>query len=112
MKAHYRTASGRLVFELQGETVKDLFRQIAQTQEVFEAAQACGLCGNTEIRYQVRTIDDNDFYELVCMQCRAQLHFGQHKKGGTLFVKRRDDHGALLPATGWQEWKPKQRGAA
>jgi hypothetical protein len=107
MKAHYKTGNGRIVIEIQGETVKDVFRAIAQAQEVFEAAHTCGSCNSEDIRFQVRTVEDNDFYELVCLECRAQLHFGQHKKGRTLFVKRRDEAGNLLAAEGWTQWKGK-----
>jgi hypothetical protein len=37
VKAHYKTRSGRLVFELEGETTKELFCEIAAIEGVFEA---------------------------------------------------------------------------
>jgi hypothetical protein len=88
MEAQYRTKDGRLVFKIDGEQ-KEIFRQVAQIQEVFEE-EACGVCG-TDLRYVVRVVEGNQFPELVCQnqKCRAKLAFGQNKKGGTIFPKRK-----------------------
>lgn len=119
MKAHYKTANGRLTFEVEGPDQKILFRQVAALQETFEAENSCGVCNSTNIRFQVRDVDDNDFYELVCKEslCRARFSFGQHKgKGGTLFPKRKDDSGdtpQLLPNRGWAKYvAPARNGQA
>ena len=63
---------------------------MAQIQEVFEE-ENCGVCGGTDLRYVVRVVDGNHFPELVCQNqtCRAKLAFGQNKKGGTIFPKRK-----------------------
>lgn len=108
MKAHYRTANGRLTFELQAEDTKGLFRQISEVQEVYDAESACGLCGCTSIRYLARKVEDYDFYELACtnIDCRATFEFGQKKKGGALFPKRKDDDGRFLPNGGWSRYIP------
>lgn len=108
MKAHYRTANGRLTFELQAEDTKGLFRQISEVQEVYDAESACGLCGCTALRYLARKVEDYDFYELACtnMDCRATFEFGQKKKGGALFPKRKDDDGRFLPSGGWSRYVP------
>lgn len=105
MKANYKTRDGRIVVEVQGETVKDLFRGIAQVQEVFEAGRECGACQSQSIQFRTRSIDDNDYYELACMDCHCKLDFGQHKKGGTLFAKRKDVEGNWLPNNGWKKWE-------
>ena len=109
MKAHYRTASGRITFEIEGETPKDLFKKVAGLQEVFEAETTCGCCEGKDIRFQVRTVEDNDYFELVCqdINCRARFQFGQNKKGGGLFPKRRDESGWLANG-GWSKWEGKK----
>ena len=112
MKANYRTRDGRIVVEVQGETVKDLFRGIGQAQEVFEAAACCGACESPNIQFRTRTIEDNDYFELSCQDCHSKLDFGQHKKGGTLFAKRKDSDGSWLPNAGWRKWEQSQTKSA
>lgn len=105
MEAQYRTRSGRLVFKLQGETVKDIFRAIGQVQEVFDGDAACGACGSAQILFRTRAVDDNEYFELHCHDCYARLAFGQHKKGGTLFAKRKDENGNLIGSNGWAKYE-------
>lgn len=105
MKAHYRTRSGRITFEVEGQTPKDLFRGIAEIEEVFEADATCGCCEYSGIVFRVRTVEDNEFYELFCESCTATLSFGQRRTGGKLFVKRKDGNGAFLPNRGWKVWR-------
>ena len=112
MKAHYRTANGRITFEVQAETVKALFKEIAGIQEVFDADTDCGCCKSSAIHFQARQVDNYDFYELVCLDCRARFQFGQAKKGGALFPKRKDEDGKLLPNRGWSKFVPKGEAAA
>ena len=106
MEANYRTADGRITFKVSGENAKILFKEIAGLQEVFEAESACGCCGGTAIRFQARQVEDYDFYELVCRNgdCRARFQFGQAKKGGGLFPKRKDDDGNWLPNRGGERY--------
>lgn len=100
MKAHYRTRNGRIVFEIEAQTQKGLFREVAMLQDVFEADENCGACGSTNVRLQYRCIDANDYYSMACCDCGAELRFGQHKQGGTLFAKRTDGE------RGWKKYKP------
>ncbi len=104
MKVQYKTRDGRCLFEVQAETPKELFKGIAQIQDIFEADTACGCCASTNLRYSVRTVDDNDYYDLQCSDCTASLSFGQHKKGGSLFPRRKEQGGAILPNRGWKKW--------
>lgn len=106
MKAHYRTANGQITFEVEGESAKALFSQIASIQEVFDAEHACGMCDSTDLRYLARIVDDNDFYELACRACHAKFAFGQAKKGGALFPKRKDKEGNWIPNNGWTRFQP------
>lgn len=112
MKANYKTGNGRLMFEVNGETAKDIFRQISQVQEVFDAETQCGCCGDKNLKFLARQVDDFDFYELACSSigCRARFAFGQAKKGGALFPKRKDEDGNWLPNNGWSKYEPKNGG--
>ncbi len=105
MKAHLRI--GRLTIEAQGETIKDLFRELATADEVFAAESECGICGSPDIGMQVRTVDSYQFYELKCksQDCGAKFAFGQSKNGGGLFPKRKDEDGNWLPHGGWSKWE-------
>jgi hypothetical protein len=107
MKITYSSRNGRLAVEIQADTQKDLFQQISSFQEVFDET-ACGACQNTDLRFVVRNVDDNDFFELHCLNtsCRHRLAFGQHKKGGSLFPSRKDKDGKWLPKNGWTKWNP------
>jgi len=107
MKITYTSKSGRLAAEFDEKSQKDLFQQISTFQEVFEETK-CGVCGNEDLRFVVRNVKDNDFYELHCLSisCKSRLAFGQHKKGETLFPSRKDDEGKWLRNGGWTKWNP------
>jgi hypothetical protein len=102
MKVKYKVGD-KLEFELEGGGQKEIFKELALIQEIF-AEENCGLCGSTNLRFIVRSVEGNDYYELRCADCGAILAFGQHKKGGTLFPKRKDDDGSYLPNRGWHKW--------
>jgi hypothetical protein len=97
------------MFEVTGETASALFREIASIQEVFDAEKTCGCCNGTDLRFIVRTVDENDYYEISCgnQDCRARFAFGQNKKGGGLFPKRKDKENKWLPNRGWGKYVPK-----
>lgn len=104
MKLKYR-ANEKLEFEVEGSGQKEIFKELALIQEIF-GEECCGVCGCTNIKFLVRTVEGNDYYELRCndYKCGAILSFGQHKKGGTLFPKRKDDNNNYLPHKGWHKW--------
>lgn len=102
MKVLYK-ASDKLTFELEGSGQKEIFKELAVIQEIF-AEEKCGLCSSSNLKFIVRNVEGNDYYELRCSECGAILAFGQHKKGGTLFPKRKDDNGTILPNKGWHKW--------
>lgn len=106
MKVKYKVGD-RLEFELEGSGQKEIFKELATIQEIF-AEEKCGLCSSTNLRFVVRNVDSNDYYELRCNDCGAVLAFGQHKKGGTLFPKRKDDEGNWLPNKGWHKWQKEE----
>ena len=103
MKLHYK-ANDKLTFEVEGSGQKEIFKELAMIQEVF-GEKACGLCKTSDLKFVCRTVEGNDYYELKCNSCGALLSFGKHKKGGTLFQKRRDENNEWLPNYGWYKWK-------
>lgn len=105
MNIRYTSADGRMTFTVDGETPKDLFREIAEFQSVFELADTCGCCQSRAVRFNYRVVDDNAYYSLRCLDCTAEFKFGQHKKGGGLFPKLKDDDGNLLENRGWSIWR-------
>lgn len=102
MKVLYK-ANDKLQFELEASGQKEIFKELALIQEIFGETK-CGICGSTNLKFIVRSIEGNDYYEIRCMDCGAILSFGQHKKGGTLFPKRKDDNNNYLPHNGWHKW--------
>ena len=106
MKVNYTTSNKRITVEFEGDSQRDIFEQISKFQEVFEQS-VCGKCGHENLRFVVRTVDDNQYYELRGTNCGARLAFGAHKKGGGLFPRRKDGDGNWLPDQGWVKWNPK-----
>lgn len=103
MKVNYRVGE-RLSFEVDGAGQKEVFKELAAIQEIF-GEDNCGMCGKNNLKFVVRNVDGNDYFELKCGDCGGILSFGQHKKGGTLFPKRKDDNNTYLPNKGWHKWK-------
>ena len=104
MKATY--TSGKISVEIEFETQIELFQKLSNFQEIFEET-TCGKCGSDNIKFQVRHVADNLYYELRCADCGAKLAFGVMKKGGRLFPKRKDKEGNWLPDNGWVKWNSK-----
>ena len=117
MKAHYRSANGRLVFEIEGAGPKALFEQIALVQDVFEAEDKCGQCGSSNIRFCVRSVkikaskDVVRYFELRCMECWAQFDYGQNQDTVNLFPKRRDEKGNVIGVRGWYKFRSQDESA-
>ena len=106
MKVSYTTKNERLTAEIEGDSPRDIFASVDKFQEVVEET-VCGKCGSENLRFVVRNVDDNLYFEIRCMDCGARLAFGSHKKGGGLFPKRKDAEGKWLPDNGWVKWNPK-----
>jgi DNA-directed RNA polymerase subunit RPC12/RpoP len=106
MKLTYTTGNGRIAAEFDADTHRELFMQISRFQEVFEESK-CGKCGSENLKFVVRTVDENEYFELRCMDCGAKLAFGSMKKGGGLFPKRKDGDN-WLPDNGWTKWNSKK----
>lgn len=105
MKILYK-ASEKLSFELEGSGQKEIFKELSTLQEIFSES-SCGMCKGENLKYVVRNVEDNDYYEIRCTSCGATLSFGQHKKGGTLFPKRKDGDGNWMKNNGWYKYEAK-----
>lgn len=103
MKILYK-ASEKLSFELEGSGQKEIFKELSTLQEIF-SENSCGMCKSENLKYVVRNVEDNDYYEIRCTDCGATLSFGQHKKGGTLFPKRKDSDGNWIKNNGWYKYQ-------
>jgi hypothetical protein len=111
VRASFRVRDG-LTVEVEGESQKDLFRELASAAEVF-GEKCCGLCGDAAIVPVCRTVEKFDFFEWHCTGCGARLSMGQLKDGDRLFPSRRLDahgkpdreHGTAGDHKGWSHYK-------
>lgn len=109
MKVNYTANNGRISVEFETDTQREIFQQLSDFQEVFDVT-ACGKCASENLRFVVRNIDDNQFFEIRCLDCGARLEFGSTKQGGKLFPRRKDKEGNWLPDNGWVKWD-KEKGS-
>tara|TARA_R110002167_G_scaffold79900_2_gene220032 strand:- start:11161 stop:11487 length:327 start_codon:yes stop_codon:yes gene_type:complete len=100
MKIRY--TEGKISVELEGDTQKALFKQLAEFQEVFANTQ-CKKCLSESTRFVVRENNGNEYHELRCTKCQARLSFGANRQGGSLFPKRKDEN-EWLPDSGWVKY--------
>ena len=99
-----------IIIEVEADKHTDLFRAIAGVQEVF-GQKACGKCGGKNLQFRTRKKGRYEFYEAICLNCKARLSFGVHTgEAGTLFPHRvsESDGGGkeVLPDNGWVRWDP------
>lgn len=104
-----------LSVEVEGDDNKAVFRGIADAQALFEDS-TCGNCQSDDIKFQVRSVEDNDFYEVVCKKCGHKLSYGHSKANNKMYPKRmevdkkgkavrgEDGKPKYLPAKGWIKW--------
>ncbi len=104
MKARYTTANGRIMFDIDAQGAKAIFEAIAALQELFEEPD-CGCCKSKRIVCNVRDSGEYRYYTLRCVDCSAQLDFGQKRDGGSLFIKRSDKDRNPMPNRGWYIYK-------
>lgn len=105
MKVNFN--AGMCSVEVEGNSQKEVFKQLAEFQEVFDNSR-CGACESTNVRFVVRNVDDNEFFEIRCKDCGAKLAFGSHKKGNSLFPKRKNSEGNYIENQGWQKYVPQK----
>lgn len=83
----------RITIEVTGDTVREVVGAAAALDEV-ASDRECGVCGSENLRFRHRITQNKkkqrcDYYESVCTDCGARLHFGINMEGGTLFAKRK-----------------------
>jgi hypothetical protein len=107
MNVTYRVGD-RLTFELEEKTVVDVVERLHQIDEVFDNL-VCPVNNSKDVHFVVREDKEaNKYYELRDRKSGYKLAFGQHKKGGTLFPRRKDAEGNWLPNQGWTKWEGKK----
>jgi hypothetical protein len=98
-----------MTVELEGDTQVDIWKKLAEFQEIFEDTTVTkfGLTSD-DVRFVVRKDEDgNEYFELHYSGSDKKLMgvkkaFGQQKKNkGALFPKRKDGDGKYLPDGGW-----------
>lgn len=115
MKLNYTSRDGKMNVELEGSSQKELFKELAAFQEVFEQTECSAVIDgklhkSNNTVFRVRIVDDNDYCELVCVEpgplFMYKKIFGQAKKGGGLFPKwpDREDKNIVLGNNGWHRW--------
>jgi hypothetical protein len=118
MKVEFK-ASELFTVTAEGTTHAEVFGNVAGLAEVF-SANTCGLCRSGNLIPIKRVVDDVAHYEMKCRDCGARLTMGQHKKGGSLYPRRRyhqehpdvkagkvqwdRDNPPYLPNGGWEKW--------
>lgn len=106
MQVTYQSKNG-LTATFEGEE-KEVFKGLAHFQEIFDHVCVVGKETATDVKFVVRTVDDVEYYELRVVSGPLKgykFEFGQNKKGGTLFPKRKDKDGNWLENNGWTKWE-------
>ena len=104
----YNCQNGFLI-EVEAEGVKQAVKMMSEYVEFFGVRECVKCKGTTLAPQHNQDKEGHDYYKLRCTSCGATLDFGQHKTGGTLFVKRKDKEGNWLPDGGWAIWKERRR---
>jgi hypothetical protein len=102
-----RKVSQTTILEVEGQTVAEVFENLARLEEIFSGHETCGLCKGTGVQYQVRQDKDgNKYYQAVCRACGAEFRFGVKKSPpGALFPQLKDKDGNRKPDGGWAKWQ-------
>ena len=102
MKVTYQ--SGKYNVEVEGG-IKEIFEQLATFDSVFGNAKNKAN-GSENIGFRCREVDGNKYYEMYDRDTFHTLKFGQTKKDGSLFPRRKDADGNWLDDGGWVKWDP------
>jgi hypothetical protein len=117
VKANYKVR-GNLIIEVEAETQRELFRELASLQEVF-SEKRCGLCGCEAVIPVHRSVtvgkQTYEYCEWACTntKCQARLSLGSMIEGGRLFPHRRlsangkpdREKGTLDKHNGWSKYR-------
>ena len=95
MIVRYKSPDDRMEIEVECSGLKEMFVKLGPIQELLLEHFTCGKCQSTNIRFNHRVWDDNDYFTLRCMDCTAELKMGQRKDGSGMWPK------ADGPDSGW-----------
>lgn len=96
--------SSKLIVEVEADSQCAMFEELAKIQEVFGNSRCCK-CQSENVKFVVRSDkDENKYYSVDCLDCRARLSYGANKKGNTLFVKKKDKEDKWISDSGWRIW--------
>lgn len=105
MKVKRVLLAGKMEFEFDAETPKAVFSKLAMIDDLF-AEKCCGCCKSENIRFTERKVDNGSYLEMRCLDCNAQLDYGQNKEGGGIFVKKWDkENRRPMPNGGWHVYQ-------
>ena len=76
----------KLTLKISAEGQKELFKDLSTVQEIF-GENSCGMCGSTDIKYVVRTVDGNDYFELRCAVLFCRLDSTKREEQYSLSVR-------------------------
>jgi hypothetical protein len=89
-----------IVVECEGANVRELWQQLAACDDAFSNTVCAAkiddkVVKSDKVHFVYRVVDDNDYYEQVCVDNTPEGHklkfykrrFGQHKKHPTLYPK-------------------------
>lgn len=100
---HFNKAS----IEIDATSPKDAIKKLSAYTTLFQEP-VCKMCNSEHTTLQHRHHDHVDYYSVKCLHCGAELSFGQHKTGETLFIKNKTDQG-FLPNGGWHKHQKSQQ---
>jgi len=89
---------------------KNLFDLVTESNKLsFGDVYKCGLCESDKLvlsAHRAGKKDEFKYTEVKCLECKAQLTFGQRKDEPDTFYFRRNDDGSLE----WHEYKENGKG--
>ena len=102
-----RKISPTTIVEAEGQSVAEVFEQLARLEAVFHGYETCGLCGQSHVAYDCQEDrDGNKYYKARCLDCAAQFRFGvKRSPPGVLFPQLKDASGHYKPDGGWSVWQ-------
>jgi hypothetical protein len=123
MEVKYRTSNGQFEVNFEVKDASSLFEAVADFQEVFEDGAFYTILNKevpaSDVQFRVRLVDDNKYFEKVYVGKDKELWgfklpYGQNKKGGGLFPKRKfseeDAKDNVNGYNGWRKFKGQQQG--
>jgi hypothetical protein len=90
-------------FQVEGN---DLFEVVREANKLsFPDVPACGVCGSDHLDLQARVAQDQYKYTYIkCLNCKAELTFGQKKSDAAVYYLRKDNAGNY----DWKQPAPEQ----